>query len=171
MNTDQQLLIQAYLDNELPAAEARKVASLISTDLEAQELYRELKDTREIVVANEMPLRLQEPRDFYWSQIQRRIGAEESRAPRSKPVLSWWQRLVVPFAGAAALVALVATMLQKDAGKIAAVNAGKTSGPPRAVAETQPALNLENSADDMSTITFRSETEGVTVVWISAKDE
>src|ERR1041385_6949932 len=82
MNTELQLQIQAYLDNELPASEARRIASVISNDLEAQELYRELKDTREIVSTNELPLRLQEPRDFYFSQIQRRIAAAEAAAPK-----------------------------------------------------------------------------------------
>src|SRR3954463_11441618 len=69
MNTELQLQIQAYLDNELPSSEARKVAGMISNDLEAQELYRALKDTREIISTNELPAQLQEPRDFYFSQI------------------------------------------------------------------------------------------------------
>lgn len=160
MNTDEQLRIQAYLDNELSPAEARKVATLISGDLEAQELYRELKDTKELVATNELPLRLHEPREFYFSQIQRRIEAAEASAPRPTHSSSWLHRLVIPFAGAAALVALVATLLHKD-----------VAPPPAPVAVNQPALNLENSEEDTSTITFRSETEGVTVVWISARDE
>jgi anti-sigma factor RsiW len=162
MNTELQLQIQAFLDNELPPAEARKVAAMLSNDLEAQELYRELKETKEIVSTNELPLRLREPREFYWSQIQRQIESAEASARRPRHTASWWQRLVVPFAGAAALVALVGVLLQKDANRLAIVE------PPQ-VAETPAALNeIENSEDDMSTITFRSESEGVTVVWISA---
>ena len=96
MNEETLMQVQAYLDNELTPADARKVAEVISTDPEARAIYQELKDTREILTTTgEAPLQLQDTREFYWSQIQRRIAAAEPR-PATAPIGSWWLRLVAP---------------------------------------------------------------------------
>jgi len=84
MNSDTQLKIQAYLDNELSPGEARKIAATLSSDRDLQELYGELQATKETLRANEPEVKLGDSREFYWSQIQRRIAtAEREPAPRT----------------------------------------------------------------------------------------
>lgn len=168
MKIEQQLQVQAYLDNELNPAEARKIAGLISTDTDAQALYRELKDTKEIVTANEPVLRLQEGRDFYWSQIQRQIAAQE-KVEAGRPRSSWLVRWVAPLAGACALIALSLSLLHvNNGGKVTVQNAERPTVPVQQLAtETFPSTLKQVEGAEMSTITFRSESEGMTVVWIS----
>jgi len=103
MNSDTQLKVQSYLDNELSPSEARKVAGMISADREARELYNELKATKEILAQNEPAIKLDESREFYWSKIQRQIETAE-RTPQTRPT-AWWVRLLAPLAGTAALFA------------------------------------------------------------------
>jgi anti-sigma factor RsiW len=161
MNRDTQLKVQAYLDNELSAGDARSVSKLISSDAEVRDLYTELKNTKDVLVDNEPAVSVPDTRDFYWSQIQRRIASAE-RQPAVAQARPWWLRMLAPAAGTVALFALLVTVVNKD-------------GQPTAVTSKLPALTaaaaphqLEQSAD-VSTITFRSETEGVTVVWITSE--
>jgi negative regulator of sigma E activity len=169
MNTELQLQIQAYLDNELPSSEARKVAGMISNDLEAQELYRALKDTREIVSTNELPAQLQEPRDFYFSQIQRRIAAAEAAQPKEAQKYSWWIRMVMPFAGAAALLAVVLMTLNNGTGLKTALNP-ITQTDSDQIAASSSLNEFENQSEEVGSITYRNEAEGITVVWLTDKN-
>jgi anti-sigma factor RsiW len=150
MNTATQLRVQAYLDNELSPGEARKLAQVISTDPEARALYEELKQTHDVLSANEPPVTFPESREFYWSKIERGIQAAE-RLPIPTSRRSWWLRLVAPMAGAVALFAILLSVM--------------TPGERPAHILTE----VEELAPDVSTITFRSEAEGVTVVWVSTK--
>jgi hypothetical protein len=163
------LQVQAYLDNELSPADARKVAALISTNPEAQALYRELKDTRELVMANEPQYKLQEPKDFYWAQIQRQIESSEKSAERA-PRNNWFVRWVAPLAGACALIALGISILHVGNNKpVDIVSDNYPIGPtmPPVGHQATPATLRQIEGAEMSTITFRSESEGMTVVWIS----
>jgi anti-sigma factor RsiW len=143
MNNATQLEVMSYLDNELSAQEARRVAALITNDPEARAIYNELKETRELLEGNELPLTLKEPRDFYWSQ-------------RSS-ALPWWMRLLAPIAGAVALAAVLLSLQ------------GPHIQPLKTTRVSSAMHEIENSPE-MATITFRSESEGVTVVWVSARD-
>jgi anti-sigma factor RsiW len=169
MKTDDLLQVQAYLDNELSAAEARKVAHLISTDAEAQRIHRELKEMRELVVANEPMRRLDEPMDFYWSQIKRQIESGERKAEH-KPKSNWLMRWVAPLAGACAVLALALSVMHVGGDKKLQVTDRAVIGPemPPTIAQNLPANAMKQiEGAEMSTITFRSESEGMTVVWIS----
>ena len=159
MKTETQLKVQSYLDNELSPGDARKVGQMISSDAEARELYAELKETKEILLENEPVLNLQESREFYWSKIERSIASAERIASpaASRP---WWMRLVAPLAGAVALFAVLMTMVDRNASNPIAISQSLGS----AVA---PMHEVEQQSTDVSTITFRSEAEGVTVVWVS----
>ena len=75
MNTETELKVQAYLDNELSPGEARQIAALISSDPAVRQLFAELEQTRKILSSNEPAAHVQDTREFYWSQIQRRIRA------------------------------------------------------------------------------------------------
>jgi anti-sigma factor RsiW len=153
MNTrDMQLKVMAYLDNELSPADARKVGTWISTDPEARDLYNELKETRELLTQNEPALKLPESREFFWSKIERGIAAAEREpATVERP---WWTRFLAPALGTAALFALLLTVVDRGGGRTP-------------VADIP--LHQFEEAQDVSTITFRSEAEGVTVVWLSTQ--
>lgn len=157
MNRDTQLKVQAYLDNELSSGDARSVSKLISSDTYARELYQELKTTRELVVENEPIVQVPDTRDFYWSQIQRRIATAE-RQPAAAPMRPWWLRIMAPALGTAALFALLLTVVD--------TNNQKPIVPSQSARAAAPLHQVEEAAD-VSTFTFRSEAEGVTLVWLS----
>lgn len=159
MNKDTLLEVQAYLDNELSPGEARKIAEAISRDPETRAIYNELKDTKEILTTTgEVPLRVQDTRDFYWSQVQRRITAEEKTAP-TRRAPSWWLRLAAPLAGAVALFAVLLSIVNPPDQQVA------TNSP----ASVGPSMQVEHTAPGVSTVTFRSEMDGLTVVWVSTE--
>ena len=164
MNSDTQLKIQAYLDNELSPGEARKIAATLSSDRDLQELYGELRATKETLRANEPEVKLGDSREFYWSQIQRRIAtAEREPAPRTARPL--WIRLLAPLAGTAALFALLLAVMNPST-RLSPV---RGEGP---IASNHPLHGeVEDLApEDMSSVTFRSEEHGVTVVWLTARE-
>ena len=160
MNSEMQLKVQAYLDNELTPGEARQVATLLTNDSFARDLYNELKQTKEIVVQNEPVPRLDESREFYWSRIKGQIEKTERPAPRAAQ--PWWLRLMAPIAGAIALFAILLSV------------SGPGTTPRNTVATSKvtpsvlPMHEGEIVSPEMSAITFRSEAEGVTVVWVSS---
>jgi anti-sigma factor RsiW len=158
---DMQLKVQAYLDNELSPADARKVGTWISSDPAARELYNELKNTREILTQNEPALTLPESRDFFWSKIERGIAFAE-RAPAAPEPRPWWVRFLAPVAGTVALFAVLFTLVDRGGGPapMALSNSEITEGAP---------IHQFQEGQDVSTITFRSEAEGVTVVWLSTQ--
>jgi hypothetical protein len=164
MNSDTQLKVQAYLDNELSPGEARKIAPMLSSDRDLQELYGELRSTKETLRANEPEVKLGESREFYWSQIQRRIAtAEPELAPRTARPL--WMRLLAPLAGTAALFALL----------LAVMNSSTRIAPTRPDSIASNAIRplhgeVEDLAEEVSSVTFRSEENGVTVVWLTARE-
>ena len=159
MKRDLQLKVQAYLDNELSPGEARKISDWISSDPEARGLYTELKQTKEIVASNEPVAKLDDSRDFYWSKIERAIATAERETPPSA-ARPWWLRLLAPAAGVAAIFALLVSVIDRGGQPV-------TLGP--SVASADQALHTFEQAPDVSTITFRSEAEGVTVVWLSTQ--
>jgi anti-sigma factor RsiW len=160
MNRDTQLQVQAYLDNELSPADARNVSKLISSDVAIRELYNELKDTKDVLVQNEPEIRVPDTRDFYWSQIQRRIATAE-RVPIAAPSRPWWVRLLAPVAGTVALCALLLSVVNKD-GQPTVVHSNLSTLP------SAPIHTVHEPAD-VNLFTFRSESEGVTLVWVSTQ--
>ncbi len=165
MNSDTQLKIQAYLDNELSPGEARQIAAMLSSDRDLQELYGELRATKESLRDNEPEVKLGDSREFYWSQIQRRIAtAEWAPAPRAARPL--WVRLLAPLAGTAALFALLLAVMNPST-RIAPTTTG---GAIVSAANTNRPLHgeVEDLAEEVSSVTFRSEENGVTVVWLTA---
>jgi anti-sigma factor RsiW len=159
MNRDMQLKVQAYLDNELSAGDARSVSKLISSDAEARDLYTELQSTKDVLIHNEPDISVPDSRDFYWSQIQRRIASAE-RAPALAQPRPWWLRMLAPAAGTVALFAILLSVMDP--------NTQKAVAPTQNQAAVAPLHKVEESAD-VSLFTFRSESEGVTLVWVSSQ--
>jgi anti-sigma factor RsiW len=165
MNSDTQLKVMAYLDNELSPGEARKTASLISSDREAQELYSLLRSTKDILAGNEPEHKLEDSREFYWSKIQRQIATVE-HAPAPRSASPWWVRLLAPLAGTVALFALVLSVMNPTGPAISE----RSEQPASILSSSRPVHGeIEDLAPDVSSVTFRSEEDGVTVVWLSAR--
>lgn len=154
MDFETELKLQAYLDGELSEGEARQVAKLIAQDQQAVLLMGELRNTRQAVKGAEAIVQLPESREFYWSKISREIQRLDGpeRIQQRPSLISRLQRLLVPLSGAVAVSVLLGIML---------LNGGSGS----ALGETE----LAN--EDMGAITFRSDSEGITTVWLYNRGE
>ena len=86
MDYNAQLKLQAFLDGELPEAEASEVANWLARDREAAALLEELRNTRSALAGFEAEVRLPESREFFWSKIEREIQRLETPAPKPAPV-------------------------------------------------------------------------------------
>jgi anti-sigma factor RsiW len=157
MKFDQELKIQAYLDNELSARERRQVEELLAADNQAQALLGELKMTRAALSGNDPEVKLPETREFYWSQIQRRIeAAQPAEAAAQAPFWLAWRRYFAPIAGVA-IVAVLAIFSVRVADVADDANFH--------LAE------VENLSEHTSSMSFRSQSENMFVVWVSPKDQ
>jgi anti-sigma factor RsiW len=140
------LEIQAHVDNELNADRRAAVEALCASDPEAASLREALRSVKETVRNHEPEIRLNESREFYWSQIQRRIAAaERESAPatvRRMPTWAALYRWLAPAVGLAA-VALVITLKNPRHSELSNAVAGGT---------------VE---------VYRSDADGVTVHWIN----
>ena len=151
MKTEEQLKLQAYLDNEVSSSEARQIASWIEKDAEARALYEELRATKALLcVENEAPVACPEGRDFYWSKIARGIESAE-REPAQVAARPWWIKLLAPVAGAAALALFVFTSVSMN--------------PMSAIAASKEASEVENGV-----VSFYSKEHGMTVVFMPSSD-
>ena len=130
MEYDAQLKLQAYLDGELPEAEAREVAQWLAQDREAVGLLGELRNTRQALVGVEIGVTLPESREFFWSKIEREIRAQSRLEPVSDGPswLSAWRRFLVPAGAMAALALAVMFGLPGGAGISAADTAFSDPG-------------------------------------------
>ena len=150
MNEETQLKLQAYLDGELSEGEAREVSLQLKEDARASALFNELQLTKSILRENEPELELPETREFYWSKIQREV----ERTPREaapRPAVQWWKPAYSRFAGAFAAGCALLMI------SFIAFNAQHRSG---AMEE------VEGTTDEMGSITFQSDKDGMTVVYL-----
>ena len=162
MNFDSQLRLQAYLDGELSAREVRQVESLLADDNEARLLWAELQNTKAALSTHEPGLKLPEGREFYWNKIEREIQRQAQMRPRTGMpfIFASWRRFLIPAAAVAALVALALLF----------VSPSRHSPIVQAIA--RHFHEYEAASEDTRGFTFRDQTTGTTVVWISyAGDE
>jgi anti-sigma factor RsiW len=144
-----QLKLQAYLDGELPEAEAREMANRLTRDQEAVALLTELRQTRQAVAGFEDGIRLPETREFYWSKLRREIERLEGpvkAAETTTPLVVWLRRFLVPVAGLALLV-------------IAGLMAIR--GP------SQEAAPIETALADPGAMIYHDYSVGATFVWLA----
>jgi anti-sigma factor RsiW len=154
-----ELKLQAYLDGELSAGEAREVAEWLTRDRDAQALFAELTATRTALRENEPVVTLPESREFFWSKIERAITAEAAASERvGVPLLAQLRKFLAPFAGVALVVFL----------GVLSMNKYNTPG-------TDPVVHhlaeVESLSDSVSSFSFRSQSENMFVVWLSEKAE
>ncbi len=154
MNQELELQLQAYLDGELSANEARKVTELLTQEPAAQALLNELTFTKKALQANELEMTLPESPDFYWSKIAREIERQDrTEAPAS--ATPWWRRsfkYLVPIGGLAAVCLLLIVPDTKEG-----------------EGEASSAAVIENLSPEMVASTFRSQADGLKVIWLSEK--
>ena len=152
MNLKQQLEIQALVDGELAGSDKARVRTMVEQDRPARALFEELSLVKGALVDGEATLVMPEPPDFYFSQIRRRIEAENGHAPAVvasgyRSVWSWLSGHSGTVAGTAAVVAVLALF-----------------GP----AYFRPYVpgELVDSEGEMSAMTYRSEKDNVTIVYL-----
>lgn len=151
MNQEVGTKLQAYLDGELTGREMQQVAALVETDAEARALFGELQQTRTLLKANEPEFRLPESREFYWSKIEREIERLEVAPASAAPAwVLFFKRHLGTLSGVAVAAALVLF-----------IGAQMNIVPPSLLEE------IDNPLDDVGTFSFRSESQQMTLVWIS----
>jgi len=155
MNRELVYQLQAYLDNECTSDEAREISALLSHDPRAKACYEDLRRTKESLRQNEPVYKLPEPGDFYWSKIARGIQNTAQHAQpvqQTTPGAPWWMRLFAPAGVTLAFLALLifASHFQ-------------TRDTSQAIAE------IELPSEEASAITFHSEKEGLSVVWLQSQ--
>ncbi len=161
INHETELKLQAFLDDELSAREAKGASELLTRDAEARSLFEELKTTRALLVGNELECKLPQTCDFYWSKIQRDIEREARRlgavnAVESKP--AWWVRFLLPAGVLGALVVLVAVALRNKEGLLSRL--AQDGG-----------HEIDTPLEETSSFSFRSEAAAMTVVWVDSHRE
>ena len=152
MDLDAQLKLQAFLDGELPEAEASKVANRLGWDRETAALLEELRNTRGALAGFEAGIQLPESREFFWSKIQREIQRLETPAPKPAPtpLLALLRRFLVP-ASALAVVLVAGVVLVRPTGPFGHVH---TAG-------------IETALADAGAFTYHDYSAGTTLVWLS----
>ncbi len=152
MNRESQLKLQAFLDGELPEAEAHEVAAWLARDQEAALLLQELRHTRQALKGFDSTIRLPESREFFWSKVEREIRRQEQTMPAAPlaPKASFWLRFLVP-SGALAIVAITALFAASQFGLFSTANAAE----------------LEAASTDAGSLTYRDYSSGTTFIWLS----
>ena len=112
MNQEDRLKIQAWLDGELAPQESARIADLIDNDLEAKELADDLRAIQKALEVGEKQTVLEDSREFYWSQVERQIEAEEPITENPQPELVSGSlgnalRWLIPVGSLAAISALM----------------------------------------------------------------
>jgi anti-sigma factor RsiW len=150
MNIEQQLKLQAFLDGELPEKDTRDVAAWLAGDADATALLGELRNTRKALMDFEPELKLPESREFYWSKIKREIerSTPVAEQKQSTSLFARLRSVLLPI-GVAATLALAAI-----------ITIHQFSGGARPV-------QVNAVLADAGAFTYRDESQGMTVVWLS----
>jgi anti-sigma factor RsiW len=152
MNVEVGVQLQAHLDGELTGREMQQVAALLESDADARALFSELQQTRTLLKGNEPEFRLSESREFFWSKIEREIeklDAEPASSPAT-PWVSFVRRHLAAIGGLTVATALVMfAVFQMN------------------IVSPSMLEEIDNPLDDVGTFSFRSESQKMTLVWIS----
>jgi hypothetical protein len=159
MNLEQELKLQAWVDGELSEREAREIAALAETDPAARALAGELRIAKSFLAGNEPEVKLPESREFYWSKIEREIERADKVAAGA-PQLSWvqaWRRMLAPLSGVV-LVAFLSVV------SLNLFHQGEVDDGLKYMVE------VENLSDDVASISYKSQSENMFVVYLYDKD-
>lgn len=155
MKDETAIKLQAWVDGDASAPPPAEVAALLERDPEAKAVVAMLRVTRDVLREGEPPMTLPETREFYWSKIERAIVREQVREeqPPSIRRAGWLLRWLAPAGILAMLALLVASPVLRG----------------RPGLGGRPMAEIDSPLDDLSSFTFRSESEGMTVVWVNTK--
>jgi anti-sigma-K factor RskA len=161
MKLDSQLKLQAYLDGELSAREVRQVETWLAEDNEVRLLLAELQNTKAALASDEPDLKLPESREFYWNKIESEIQRQSQTRPQTGIpfIFASWGKFLIPATAVAALVALALII----------VSPSRHSTIAQAIA--RHFHEFESPSEDAHGFTFRDQTTGTTVVWITYADD
>lgn len=143
MDEKKSLELMALLDGTGEPGRREAVEAWLRSDPDAEALRQELAWVRQALQQHEPAIRVPETREFYWSQIQRRMAQAAAPETRQTPSrrFSDWLTWLAPLAGVAAVTLLVSLH-------------------PWRVGPLNPGLN------EASATTYTSEADGVTIHWI-----
>jgi anti-sigma-K factor RskA len=151
MNHNLELKLQAWLDGELSAPEARRIGQEITGDTEATRLTAELQSIKSALAGNEMALTVPETREFYWSKIERQIQREARNLRPVQTPRAAWLRWLSPLAGFAALACMLLLAVKPPA---------------------LPAFDeISSTGEGMEAVTFHDQSAGMTVVWLADSEQ
>lgn len=155
--------IQALVDGELDAAAASAYEKRIEGDPDALAMRQSLRSLRETLRHNEPCHRMPVSPDFYWSGIERRIReaaqptVHAHELPDGSASIQFLIRRWLPIFGTLGLVLALSAILwlpyRSDRYAVLGTN-----------------HDIENTSDEVSTMSFRSESEGITVVWVAPRE-
>jgi anti-sigma factor RsiW len=160
MTEDQKLRLQAWVDGELHGRERRQVEAWLAQDAGAQAWAAQLRAAARCLAANETPRQVPQSREFYWSKIGRAIELELAADEAVKPSTRWlsWRVWWLP-AAALSLLALGGFVLLR-------------SLPDRqSPAVLAVASELETPLKEVSSFSFRADSERMTVVWVNFRSD
>ncbi len=165
MNQELQHRLQAWVDGELDPDSAREVAAWVAQEPAARMLADNLRQFSQVLREADPILTLPESREFYWSKIRRgieqaeRLEARTEVATRATPNPLRWLAWLLP-AGAAALAAVFFLRPSESFPVLKASNNIPTL--------TQH--EVETPSSEVTSLTFYSAQEGLTVVWLGSVD-
>ena len=143
MENEDRLKLQAWLDGELPTHEAARVADWVEANPSARELAEELRAVKVALQVGEMPVAVEDSREFYWSQISSQIELEKVAEPvvvEALPWMEWCRQWLVPVGGLAAIVVMIATVGTPASDPQIPYSEGDTAAPQEPKPSTAPAL-------------------------------
>jgi len=149
-----ELKVQALVDGELTGREAEELRARLESDDGLRTLHARLTAMRGLMTGAELPRTLPESGDFHWSKIAQSIEREDreaKRLARPAPSANWLLRWVLPFAGIACLMLLL-TLQQTTKLNLSISFASDHE--------------LELSIDDLDVMTFNTEDDAMSVVWL-----
>lgn len=157
--TDMELKLQAFLDGELEESALPAIGQLLKEDRSAKGLLEELRQTSNLFKANELSYQVPVSREFYWSQIERSIRSSVRSDPAPGSNASPWAWVWKLFAPAGALALLASLLLPLGIHPrtyLALYEDGDAAG-----------INVHAEFPSSSFVTYRSESEGMSVVWVN----
>jgi anti-sigma factor RsiW len=144
--TNLTLDLQAYVDGRLEPGRRAEIERVLASDAEARALVDGLRALGALLREHEPAARVPETREFYWSQIQRRLAAAEAGERRAETApastASGWLRWLAPALGVAAVAVVISLQTASHSVELASVA-------------------------DAETLTFHSDADGVTIHWIN----
>jgi hypothetical protein len=153
---DDALKLQAYVDGQLTRHEAEAMATLLTRDDQQRALRDELQSIKAWVRDSQVERPVPETREFYWSRIHRSIAAGSAERARGVGVgtLAWWLRWLVPASAAALLCVYWLVPMDRGTGSEEGLLVGH---------------EIETPLAETTSFAFRSESAGMTVVWVETR--